>query len=291
LIIPEFSGVTTRAIIDTMINKSFVAFVGVFLFIIISFAVTYHLAFGNDLFDNRDIERSVLKMLRMIFGEFDYQALEDNNRVFGPLLFSAFMIFVALILMNMFIAVISDIYVTVHNKHIEFWEINMTKLIIIFISEKRGTTIWTAIWMSLIRLKARLTGKRSFTFYDTNPAAWVEQEVGAEDDANAIEMESLTRSLSEMEIINSEIKKEREISLTESEVDTLVFKYFQSRTEKSSTELYEKMNQLHEVMARENDFRKAELSNLKRDMQYELSVIHSDIAEIKRLLLEYTKSK
>jgi hypothetical protein len=30
----------------------------------------------------------------------------------------------------MFIAVISDIYVNIHNKNIEFWEINMTKLII-----------------------------------------------------------------------------------------------------------------------------------------------------------------
>jgi hypothetical protein len=105
-------------------------------------------------------------------------------------------------------------------------------------------------------------------------------------------MENLNRSRSQAETFNdSIIKTEREISLNESEVDHLVFKYFQGRAAKSSTELYTQIQYLQQVTMKENDSRKAELSILKRDMQYELSIIHSDIAEIKRLLLEYTKSK
>ena len=46
----------------------------------------------------------------MILGDFDYFAMQDANRILGPVYFLAFVFFVFFILMNMFVAIISDTY-------------------------------------------------------------------------------------------------------------------------------------------------------------------------------------
>ena len=49
-------------------------------------------------------------LLRVILGDFDFEALEAANRILGPLFFLTYVFFVFFVLLNMFIAIINDTY-------------------------------------------------------------------------------------------------------------------------------------------------------------------------------------
>ena len=55
-------------------------------------------------------------MLRLILGDFDFQALEAANRVLGPIFFLSYIFFVFFVLMNMFLAIINDTYAEVKSE-------------------------------------------------------------------------------------------------------------------------------------------------------------------------------
>ncbi|XP_054085331.1 polycystic kidney disease 2-like 2 protein isoform X2 [Zeugodacus cucurbitae] len=71
------------------------------------------LLFGNVHHDFRNFKESLLTMIRMILGDFDYEGIEAANRVLGPIFFLTYILLVFFILLNMFLAIINDTYSSV----------------------------------------------------------------------------------------------------------------------------------------------------------------------------------
>lgn len=52
-------------------------------------------------------------LFRIILGDFDFHAIEDANRILGPIFFITYVFFVFFVLINMFLAIINDTYAEV----------------------------------------------------------------------------------------------------------------------------------------------------------------------------------
>jgi len=74
------------------------------------------LAFGSNVFAYRSIPESFITLVQMVFGQFDYPSLANANRILGPFLFVIFHGFTGFLLMNMLIAILSDIYINLQSK-------------------------------------------------------------------------------------------------------------------------------------------------------------------------------
>jgi len=122
--------------------RSFLVFVGIFVFVIITLGLSFHLAFGVSNYSMRGFGESIITMFRMLFGDFDYESLENENRVLGPVLFLFFFLFLGLILMNIFIAVMSEVYINAQKENEASWEIYITSLLVIHIQFNGIDTTW-----------------------------------------------------------------------------------------------------------------------------------------------------
>eukprot|EP01052_Picozoa_sp_SAG31_P001714 SAG31_NODE_58_length_29669_cov_20.244978_5_plen_138_part_00 len=85
-------------------------FMVVLMIVLLGMSQGFHIAFGFDVEGYQTLENSVLSLLRMCVGDFDYEQLESSHYVVGPLLFWIFIILVFFILMSVFIALISQAY-------------------------------------------------------------------------------------------------------------------------------------------------------------------------------------
>jgi len=128
--IMPITGPATQSIIGTMRNPSFIVFIGVYVFVLLSFSIAFHLGFGTFIIDLKNYGSTIMAMFRMALGDFDYDSLNDANKIFGPLFFITFMFFMGIIFMNMFIAVLSEIYMSLQEENDKIWEIFITNLMI-----------------------------------------------------------------------------------------------------------------------------------------------------------------
>ncbi|CAI2352289.1 unnamed protein product [Caenorhabditis sp. 36 PRJEB53466] len=103
----QLSSTLTRSAKDI---GGFAVMFAVFFF---AFAQFGYLCFGTQIADYSNLYNSVFALLRLILGDFNFSALEDCNRFFGPAFFIAYVFFVFFILLNMFLAIINDSYVEV----------------------------------------------------------------------------------------------------------------------------------------------------------------------------------
>jgi hypothetical protein len=66
----------------------------------------------------------VSTLLRSAFGDFNYKSVVDANRVLGPVFFFMWLLYAAVILLNMAIAIISESFVKVGHRaavRVQFW--------------------------------------------------------------------------------------------------------------------------------------------------------------------------
>uniref|UniRef100_A0A8R1DY29 PKD_channel domain-containing protein n=1 Tax=Caenorhabditis japonica TaxID=281687 RepID=A0A8R1DY29_CAEJA len=103
----QLSSTLTRSAKDI---GGFAVMFAVFFF---AFAQFGYLCFGTQIADYSNLYNSVFALLRLILGDFNFAALENCNRFFGPAFFIAYVFFVFFILLNMFLAIINDSYVEV----------------------------------------------------------------------------------------------------------------------------------------------------------------------------------
>eukprot|EP01006_Ploeotia_vitrea_P041182 TRINITY_DN66490_c3_g8_i1.p1 TRINITY_DN66490_c3_g8~~TRINITY_DN66490_c3_g8_i1.p1 ORF type:complete len:1068 (-),score=605.24 TRINITY_DN66490_c3_g8_i1:683-3847(-) len=88
-----------------------------FVCVFLGFAQAGYLAFSGDVDDFRSLGVSFVTLFRSIVGEMDYQALSDSNRIYGPLYFITFQVTILLILVNVFLAIITDAYSIVREEN------------------------------------------------------------------------------------------------------------------------------------------------------------------------------
>jgi len=73
-------------------------------------AQAFLLAFGSKVSDYRNLQESLLSLIRALLLDFDLQELRDANLWLGPIFFVSFVMLGVFVLLNMFIAIISDAY-------------------------------------------------------------------------------------------------------------------------------------------------------------------------------------
>eukprot|EP01012_Entosiphon_sulcatum_P064839 TRINITY_DN936_c0_g1_i1.p1 TRINITY_DN936_c0_g1~~TRINITY_DN936_c0_g1_i1.p1 ORF type:complete len:820 (+),score=191.59 TRINITY_DN936_c0_g1_i1:53-2512(+) len=85
-------------------------FVLIFFIIFMGFAMSFHMAFGDDIYDYRHWIDASLSLWRTLLGDFDYSTLQESNRALAPIFFISFHLLVFFVLANMFIAIINGAY-------------------------------------------------------------------------------------------------------------------------------------------------------------------------------------
>jgi len=88
-----------------------VAGFGVMFFtVFFAFAQLGYLLFGTQVEDFSNFSNAIFTLLRTILGDFNFNEIEQANRVLGPIFFLSYVFFVFFVLLNMFLAIINDTY-------------------------------------------------------------------------------------------------------------------------------------------------------------------------------------
>ncbi|CEM22072.1 unnamed protein product [Vitrella brassicaformis CCMP3155] len=96
---------TVFAMVPTMVT-----FILFGIMVLLLFAMLFHTAFGANVEGFRSLGRSLVSLVRLTFGDFDYDPLHDSNQFMGPALFVLAMIMLALAMVNLFIAMMVDLW-------------------------------------------------------------------------------------------------------------------------------------------------------------------------------------
>lgn len=82
----------------------------VFMLIVTGYAFMGHLVFGPSNNDFHSLTSSLSVLLRSLLGDFNYTIISKTNPMFAPLFYSSYVFIVVLVILNMFIAVVSDYF-------------------------------------------------------------------------------------------------------------------------------------------------------------------------------------
>jgi hypothetical protein len=104
---PEMAMLTTTL---TKAAQPLKWFMASFIIVLIGSGQGFYLAFGLDNLDYRGFVFSILALLRMAVGDFDYGALVESQFLLGPVFFWIYIVLVFFVLMSMFIAMVSEAY-------------------------------------------------------------------------------------------------------------------------------------------------------------------------------------
>lgn len=86
------------------------SFLVIVLFILVGFAFMANISFGNDVSEYKTLGFSILSIFRALTSGVEFEKLWENNRLMGPLFFVAFVVIFIFILLNVFLAIISNSY-------------------------------------------------------------------------------------------------------------------------------------------------------------------------------------
>jgi len=217
-------------------NKNFVVFVTICFATIIFLTFGLTIAFGNSFYDVREIGIGLHNTFLLIFANFNYPDLENSDPDFGALLFIVMVFFVGVILMNMFIAVLSDTYTQLQEKNSEIWEITITLLM-----------IQEAVWA------------RRFGFYVKR---FIQRRMNAgQPSAMLVRDMSVSVAMPDREHADLETDDQEEpTEKTEDDIFDMVLEYNHGRRQKDTLEIYQFVD---EFQNRTN----AEFANLQTQMQ------------------------
>uniref|UniRef100_A0A7S1HS30 Polycystin cation channel PKD1/PKD2 domain-containing protein n=1 Tax=Eutreptiella gymnastica TaxID=73025 RepID=A0A7S1HS30_9EUGL len=79
-----------------------------FFLVVISYSITGTSLYGNSLNEFRDLDTSVSTLMRMLLGDFDYDAMREDNRWMAWLFFWSYIILGLFLLLNFIIAVLGE---------------------------------------------------------------------------------------------------------------------------------------------------------------------------------------
>ena len=81
-----------------------------FTIIFFAFVQLGYLMFGAQVVDYSSMYKTLFALIRTILGDFNFVDLARANRVFGPIYFLSFVFLVFFVLLNMFLAILSDAF-------------------------------------------------------------------------------------------------------------------------------------------------------------------------------------
>ncbi|XP_003787312.2 polycystic kidney disease 2-like 1 protein isoform X1 [Otolemur garnettii] len=90
--------------------KDILGFAVMFFIVFFAYAQLGYLLFGTQVENFSTFVKCIFTQFRIILGDFDYNAIDDANRILGPAYFVTYVFFVFFVLLNMFLAIINDTY-------------------------------------------------------------------------------------------------------------------------------------------------------------------------------------
>ncbi|XP_030068239.1 polycystin-2-like protein 2 [Microcaecilia unicolor] len=90
--------------------KDIIGFAIMFFIIFFSYAQLGYLIFGSQVDEFSSFPNCIFTQFRIILGDFNFENIEQANRILGPVYFITFVFFVFFVLLNMFLAIINDTY-------------------------------------------------------------------------------------------------------------------------------------------------------------------------------------
>ncbi|MBN3295903.1 PK2L1 protein, partial [Amia calva] len=90
--------------------KDILGFAIMFFIVFFAYAQLGYLLFGTEVQTFSTFLRCISTQFRIILGDFDYDAIDNANRILGPIYFVTYVFFVFFVLLNMFLAIINDTY-------------------------------------------------------------------------------------------------------------------------------------------------------------------------------------
>eukprot|EP00300_Choanocystis_sp_HF-7_P042044 c8818_g1_i1.p1 GENE.c8818_g1_i1~~c8818_g1_i1.p1 ORF type:complete len:815 (-),score=195.02 c8818_g1_i1:145-2589(-) len=128
-------GPTVQAVVRTTADKRVIFFTVTFGIIIASFAFGLFVGFGNHFDNYRTFGNALITVLKTAFGDFniDYdnftvEALIAFEYAFGPFMFVVVLLVMALVMLNVFIALINDVYTDNLRESEKIWQRQVMEL-------------------------------------------------------------------------------------------------------------------------------------------------------------------
>ncbi|NP_001402765.1 polycystic kidney disease 2-like 1 protein isoform 1 [Rattus norvegicus] len=90
--------------------KDILGFAIMFFIVFFAYAQLGYLLFGTQVESFSTFVKCIFTQFRIILGDFDYNAIDNANRILGPVYFITYVFFVFFVLLNMFLAIINDTY-------------------------------------------------------------------------------------------------------------------------------------------------------------------------------------
>nr|XP_020454653.1 polycystic kidney disease 2-like 1 protein [Monopterus albus] len=90
--------------------KDILGFAIMFFIVFFAYAQLGYLLFGTEVQSFSTFVKCIFTQFRIILGDFDFDAIDNANRVLGPIYFVTYVFFVFFVLLNMFLAIINDTY-------------------------------------------------------------------------------------------------------------------------------------------------------------------------------------
>jgi len=232
--IPPFTGPVTQSIMDSIKARTVLVFLTLFILIIFSYSLAFSLAFGADLYDYRTISASFVTLIRMAFGDINYDELAAANYVLGPILFITFVFFVTLVLMNLLVAILSEVYINTQGQNEAAWERFITKLWIENV-ENPNAFFLTRLISSLLHQTNRLfqitvlTAKHRVQMYRSKRKS--------------------QRNLNEDFVLQDDYQVPTEIEYEDADLDELAEQLREKRVNKTTNDVYGQINTLEKRLA------------------------------------------
>jgi len=130
-------GILFRVI--TKMASDVVIFISVFLVFVVSFALAFHMSIGHKVYDFRTWGYSILALIRMVVGDFDWELIEDTNVVFVRILFFVYLMIAAILLINLLIAMLNKSYSDVIQKAASEYELEFASIVLSYGQENTLT--------------------------------------------------------------------------------------------------------------------------------------------------------
>ncbi|XP_048663097.1 polycystic kidney disease 2-like 1 protein isoform X2 [Marmota marmota marmota] len=90
--------------------KDILGFAVMFFIVFFAYAQLGYLIFGTQVENFSTFIKCIFTQFRIILGDFDYNTINNANRILGPAYFVTYVFFVFFVLLNMFLAIINDTY-------------------------------------------------------------------------------------------------------------------------------------------------------------------------------------
>ncbi|KAL0964228.1 hypothetical protein UPYG_G00321100 [Umbra pygmaea] len=90
--------------------KDIMGFAVMFFIVFFAYAQLGYLLFGTQVQSFSTFVKCIFTQFRIILGDFNFDAIDQANRILGPIYFVTYVFFVFFVLLNMFLAIINDTY-------------------------------------------------------------------------------------------------------------------------------------------------------------------------------------